>query len=52
MYACSTIPAPSGVERGRYSAGVKYDPDRVSGLANMRRPDIAGELIQYIQMLN
>ena len=33
-----------------YSGGeVRHDPDRLSGLANMRRPETAGELMQFLQ---
>jgi len=36
-----------------YSQGqVKHDPDRLSGLANMRRPETAGELMQFLQAVN
>ena len=32
--------------------GVAHDPDRVQGLANMRRPESAGELMQFLQAVN
>ena len=36
-----------------YSGGVvKHDPTRVSGLATMRKPETAGELMQFLQALN
>ena len=36
-----------------YSQGeVKHDSDRLSGLANMRRPETAGELMQFLQAVN
>ncbi|CAB1109830.1 unnamed protein product [Ectocarpus sp. CCAP 1310/34] len=36
-----------------YSKGViEHDRDRLSGLANLRRPETAGELMQFLQAVN
>ena len=36
-----------------YSQGqVKHDPERLTGLATMRRPETAGELMQFFQDVN
>eukprot|EP00903_Cladosiphon_okamuranus_P017435 g16059.t1 len=36
-----------------YSLGeIKHDPERLSGLANLRRPETAGELMQFLQAIN
>ena len=36
-----------------YSQGqVKHDPERLTGLATMRRPETAGELMQFLQAVN
>eukprot|EP00903_Cladosiphon_okamuranus_P017345 g15980.t1 len=36
-----------------YSCGdIKHDPERLSGLANLRRPETAGELMQFLQAVN
>ena len=36
-----------------YSQGeVKHHPERLTGLASMRRPETAGELIQFLQVVN
>ena len=31
---------------------VEYDPERLAGLAAMRRPETAGELMQFLQAVN
>ena len=36
-----------------YSQGqVKHDPERLTGLATMRRPETAAELMQFLQAVN
>lgn len=36
-----------------YSQGaVKHDPERLTRLATMRRPETAGELMQFLQAVN
>lgn len=31
---------------------IEHDPERLSGLANLRRPETAGELMQFLQPVN